>query len=516
MLKQTLGVGVLLFGLTLPVMAQDAPPASYDFENVTLAETTENSFGITAQIPSDWVSAGNGIYLPEGTMGEFFVALQAAPVSMDDLLLSLSMQYLTDEPPTPIETATLGNFEWDIYRYSAENPLGEVWIQLAVTEAGNNAMLAMVQGMGEGEEASYENVFLPMVESVRVASSDVEVTREPVPYLEEEVTFQSGDITLAGTLTLPETEGPYIAVVLVSGSGPQDRNESITGVALQPFYLIADHLTRNGIAVLRYDDRGVAESEGDFSAAVMSDFASDASAAIDYLATRSEIDPARIGLLGHSEGGALSPMVARQNEHLAFIVSMAGTAVSGADVLILQNELVMAASGGTPELVESQRNFITAFIPLILNDDYDGARQLTVDTLLEQYEMMDIQVANVQLLAEQTAEQSMATYMNDWFRSFLSYNPADDFTHVTIPVLGLFGGKDVQVADEQNAPALEAVLTEAGNENFEIVIFENANHFFQEAETGSVEEYATLPAEFTEGFLDTISDWILENFGEGA
>ncbi|MCH7778719.1 MAG: alpha/beta fold hydrolase, partial [Gemmatimonadetes bacterium] len=168
---------------------------------------------------------------------------------------------------------------------------------------------------------------------------------EPLPYAEEEVTFHNAGITLAGTLTLPESGAPHPAVVMITGSGPQNRDEELFG--FKPFHLIADHLTRNGVAVLRYDDRGVGGSTGSVSEATTEDFARDVLAAVDFLKNRSDIDPERIGLIGHSEGGIVAPLASSMSDDVAFMVLMAGTSVSGAEILIEQGALIMRASGAT-------------------------------------------------------------------------------------------------------------------------------------------------------------------------
>jgi pimeloyl-ACP methyl ester carboxylesterase len=318
-------------------------------------------------------------------------------------------------------------------------------------------------------------------------------------------------VTLAGTLTLPPTEGPHPVVVLVSGSGPQNRDESLgVGIAIRPFRLIADALTREGVAVLRYDDRGVGESTGDFATATTSDFSTDAAAAIDYLLTREDIDPDQIGLLGHSEGGYVAAMLGASNPDLDFIISMAGPGVNGRDVLLVQNQRYMEAEGASQEEIDAQLAFVEGLIAVL--DDPEAIEALTYERTIEQVaalpEEQQAAVGDIEVYARTVAQQTAQQYSADWFESFLSYDPAPDWAQTTAPVLALFGGKDVQVDAEQNAPALEAALVEAGNEDYEIVVLPNANHLFQEAGTGAFSEYTTLPAEFTPDFLPTIIEWL--------
>jgi pimeloyl-ACP methyl ester carboxylesterase len=299
--------------------------------------------------------------------------------------------------------------------------------------------------------------------------------------------------------------------VLVSGSGPQNRDESLGGgIAMKPFRLLADALTRAGVAVLRYDDRGVGRSTGEFAAAVTADFASDAAAAIDYLLTREDINPDQIGLIGHSEGGLVAAMLGAQNEDLDFIISLAGPGVNGRDVLRLQNRRLMEAEGATQEQIDAQLAFVEDMFTVL--DDPEAMEALTYEFALEQAETLPeeqrLALGDIEQYARIAAAQTAQQYTAGWFGSFLNYDPAPDWAQTTIPVLALFGGKDVQVDAEQNAPAVEAALAEAGNEDYEVVVLPNANHLFQEAETGGLSEYATLPAEFAPDFLPTILEWL--------
>jgi pimeloyl-ACP methyl ester carboxylesterase len=336
-------------------------------------------------------------------------------------------------------------------------------------------------------------------------------------YLEEEVTFAhtagGEEITLAGTLTLPDAPGPHPAVILISGSGQQDRDEAIPFVPdYRPFQVIADHLARQGVAVLRYDDRGVGGSTGDPSLSTSADFALDAEAAIAYLQERPEIDPAQIGLFGHSEGALIAAMIAARNPDVAFVISMAGPAVSGYDLLLLQSERVLAglemnAEEQAAALVEQQQ-----VMDLVVAEDWEALEALLWETGRKQIEALPeaqrAALGDIDTFLAQQIALSMQN-MQGWMRYFLVYNPADDWAQVDVPVLALFGGLDVQVDTAQNRPALEAALAEAGNDDVTVESFANANHLFQQAITGSPNEYATLPPDFVPGFLTTISDWLL-------
>jgi pimeloyl-ACP methyl ester carboxylesterase len=416
------------------------------------------------------------------------------------------------EAPDSVGAYQGGALEWTLYQVDVSAAGVSVAVDMALAAMDGTTYVVLLQTSPEEYDALHESVFLPVLD----AFAPLEEAVEEVPYIVEEVTFGNGDITLAGTLTLPPSEGPHPAVVLVTGSGPQDRDESLVPVAtIKPFRLIADALTREGIAVLRYDDRGVGESTGDFASATTQDFASDAAVAIDYLLTRDEINPDQIGVLGHSEGGTVAAMLGANNEEVDFIISMAGTAVPGRDVLVVQNRRLMEAEGATQEQIDAQIAFLEELFPLVDAQDWDSVENLIYEQVLQQAEALPEDqrsaLGDLETYAHTTATQSMATYGTPWFPSFLNYDPGPDWAQTTVPVLGLFGGKDVQVDAEQNAPALEAALAEAGNEDYEIVVLPNANHLFQEAETGAVSEYGTLPAEFTPDFLPTIIDWLREH-----
>lgn len=337
------------------------------------------------------------------------------------------------------------------------------------------------------------------------------VTKLPTDYSAEDVTFTHSDITLAGTLTLPAKDGPHPAVILISGSGQQDRDEAIPIIpGYRPFQLIADHLTRQGIAVLRYDDRGVGQSTGDPSTATSADFAQDAEAGLTYLLSRPEINPKQIGLLGHSEGSLIAAMIAARNSNVAFVISMAGPAVSGYDLLLVQTERILRASDMTEDEVATALAEQRQALDLTVAGDWAALEALLLEVGHRQIEDLPAEqkaaLGDVDAYLQQQIAQSMIS-MQGWMRYFLTYNPSDDWAQVKVPVLALFGGLDLQVDQAQNLPAMEAAL--ANNADVTIKLFEEANHLFQKAVTGSPEEYTTLPAEFVPRFLDTIGDWIL-------
>ncbi|MGO9088445.1 MAG: alpha/beta hydrolase family protein [Candidatus Sulfotelmatobacter sp.] len=321
---------------------------------------------------------------------------------------------------------------------------------------------------------------------------------KPYPYREDEVTYDNKEqnVTLAATFTIPQGTGPFPAVVLITGSGPQDRDETLLGH--KPFLILSDYLTRHGIAVLRADDRGVGKSTGVFAKATTADFATDTEAGVAYLKTRPEVNPHEIGLIGHSEGGVIAPMIAARNKDVAFIVMMAGTGVPGDQVLAAQGEAIQVASGKSPE--EAAK---------------DAAKERELLTLVETEK--DQAVLEKELKAKLAGEvpeaqigMQIAQVTSPWFRYFLTYDPATALRKVTCPVLVLNGEKDKQVLPSQNLPPIRKALEEAGNKHFEIDELPGLNHLFQTAKTGSPAEYAEIEETMSPVALQKIADWILK------
>jgi len=341
--------------------------------------------------------------------------------------------------------------------------------------------------------------------------------RPPFPYRVEDVRFANdfAGIELAGTLTLPEGEGPFPAVVLISGSGPQDRDETLLGH--KPFLVIADHFTRRGIAVLRFDDRGVGESEGSFATATSADFATDAHAAVQYLARRPEIAADRIGLVGHSEGGLIAPMVAAHHDDVAFVVLMAGPGVPGSEILTEQGARILTANGVSQELVESNRARQERLFRVVREAPAEELAARIESELRAEIEGMGPEERAVAGVTEDQLEtvirQQVQQLSSPWFRYFLTYDPREALRRVTVPVLVVNGSLDLQVPADQNVPEIEAALREAGNHDVTVRVFEGLNHLFQPATTGSPNEYATIETTFSPEVLDVMAGWILERFG---
>lgn len=319
---------------------------------------------------------------------------------------------------------------------------------------------------------------------------------KPYPYRDEDVAYDNKlqNVTLAAILTIPQGKGPFPAVVLITGSGPQDRDESLLGH--KPFLVLSDYLTRHGIAVLRADDRGTAKSSGDFSAGTTADFATDTEAGIAYLKTRREIIPHKIGLIGHSEGGVIAPMIAARNKDVAFIVMMAGTGVPGDQVLVAQGEAIQIAGGMSPEdaakKTAKQKELLT-----LVETEKD-------QTVLEK-EMKEKLAGEV---PEAQIDMQIKQVTTPWFRYFLTYDPALALRKVTCPVLAINGSLDKQVLPDQNLPPIRKAL--ADNPHAEVDELPGLNHLFQTAKTGSPSEYAQIEETMSPVALDKMATWILK------
>jgi uncharacterized protein len=316
--------------------------------------------------------------------------------------------------------------------------------------------------------------------------------KKPYPYSEEEVSYENkpGRAKLAGTLTLPKGNGPFPAVLLITGSGQQDRDESLMGH--RPFLVLADHLTRKGIAVLRVDDRGMGGSTGEVKTATTEDFGGDVLAGVEFLKSRGkEIDIHKIGLIGHSEGGVIAPMVALRSHDVAFIVMMAGTGVPGDEILMAQIEAISKVAGVPAATIAK---------------NLDAERQIL--DIVKQESDPKVREARLRLTP---ATAQLQAVMSPWFRFFIMYDPAPALQKITCPVLALNGELDLQVPASLNLPAIEKALKAGGNRDYEVVKLPKLNHLFQTSQTGSIEEYGKIEETIAPVALETMSAWILRH-----
>lgn len=342
--------------------------------------------------------------------------------------------------------------------------------------------------------------------------------RPPFPYAAEEVTYKNGDITLAGTLTIPPGDGPFPAVVLITGSGAQDRDETVLGH--KPFLILADHLTRHGIAVLRADDRGVGGSTGKTMESTSADFAQDALAGVRLLKAHPKIAPARIGLVGHSEGGVVAPLAASQSPDVAFIVLLAGTGVPAPELLIAQSELISRADGMSEDNIRKESAALREMIRIVQTEKDAAARGAKLREAARQVLAVtpeqDVKEAGG---PEAFVEGQAKRIDNPWFRFFIDYDPRPALREVTVPVLALNGALDLQVPVDMNLPVIEKILKESGNRDVTAKSLPGLNHLFQTAKTGSPSEYTKIEETMSPEVLQMISGWISERFaapGKGA
>jgi fermentation-respiration switch protein FrsA (DUF1100 family) len=339
--------------------------------------------------------------------------------------------------------------------------------------------------------------------------------KAPFPYLSEDVKFvnKAAGIEFTGILTMPKEGGPFPAVLLISGSGPQDRNEEIVGH--KPFLVLADYLTRRGIAVLRVDDRGVGGSGGKPMESTIEDHAGDAYAAVGYLRSRKEIDGSKIGLVGHSEGGLVAPATAIRSDNVAFIVLLAGTGVSGEEILYRQGELIALAAGASAEAAQ-KNNEVQKKLFAVLKSEPDNAaatEKLEAVVKEEQAKLSDEERKALEGL-EEAGKAQLKTITTPWFRHFLTYDPAPVLQKVKCPVLAINGEKDLQVDPKQNLPPIEAALKAGGNADFTIKELPGLNHLFQTCKTGAPSEYGQIEETFNEAALAIVGDWIVKQAGK--
>ncbi|RLS48158.1 MAG: alpha/beta fold hydrolase [Planctomycetota bacterium] len=343
--------------------------------------------------------------------------------------------------------------------------------------------------------------------------------KPPFPYDVREAAFRNtlDGVDLAGTLTLPQGAGPWPAVVLVSGSGQQDRDETL--MDHKPFLVLADALSRAGIAVLRYDDRGVGGSGGDPTKATSVDFARDAEAAIDWLKERPDIDPARIGVVGHSEGGLIAALLAARRTDLAGIVMLAGTGVDGGQILVSQGELVLKSEGlGGADQIRRSRIMQEAMIDAVRgSDDASDPAALAAQAgtriradLGDEMETAD-DAAKAQLDA--AIADGLRRLTAPWFRFFIGHDPATALAKVSCPVLAIIGEKDVQVDPTLNLPAIRQALAAGGNTDATVEELPGLNHLFQTCTTGAVSEYDRIEETLAPLAIDTVRDWLVKRLG---
>ncbi len=355
--------------------------------------------------------------------------------------------------------------------------------------------------------------FLPLVlkkvDKVEVFKRPQE-PKPPFPYKAEDVSFEnkSAGITLSGTLTMPKTGKPFPAVLLITGSGKQNRDEEIFNH--KPFLVIADYLTRRGIAVLRVDDRGAGKSTGDFSTATSQDFAGDALAGVEFLKSNKSINPKEIGLIGHSEGGMIAPMVAVKSSDVAFIVLLAGPGLSGDQILLKQTATIDKLEGAPDSIIEKDTSFKSKLLNVIKKDTGQKQIDYNFEIIVTDYYNTLSEREKTEAGSSDNLLRTLMIYTTPWWKFFIRYNPVPTLEKVKCPVLALDGSKDVQVPPEEDLAAIKSALEKGGNKNFEIHEIPGLNHLFQDAKTGAPSEYSQIEETFSPKALKLIGDWILK------
>ena len=334
---------------------------------------------------------------------------------------------------------------------------------------------------------------------------------EPFPYLIEEVKFKNVEeegVELAGTLTLPEKGKTLATLVLISGSGPQDRDETIFDH--KPFWVIADYFTRRGYAVLRYDDRGIGKSTGTFPTATTADFAEDTKAAVNYLQSREDLDPNRIILVGHSEGGMIAQMVAAEREDIAMVVSLAGPGIPCADLLVLQNDALGTQAGFSEKKLARNRNFNQKIYEICATDldgnDFNNKIRYECNGFFEQMDEEEKKAYGNN--KHQFYFKTVLGINTPWFRYFSKYDPYPYLLKIKQPFLALNGSKDLQVTAQENLDGIETALEEGICTDFKTIELESLNHLFQKAETGDPSEYQNISETFSIEALEEMLKFI--------
>ncbi len=433
--------------------------------------------------------------------GAIVIAGTELGILVDFTMKADSLSATIDIPQQGAKGLALTAVRWESPRIHFELPAGP---GLAVFDGA----LRGDSVTGSFRQAGFAGIFYLTPAAVK---PEVPAAEEVVPYRQEEVVFHDGDVRLAGTLTTPAGTGPFPALVMITGSGPQNRDEELFG--FKPFRIIADYLTRRGIAVLRYDDRGVGGSSGNLEKSTTADFADDVAAAVELLKQRKEVESRLIGLCGHSEGGIVAPLVASRSKDVAFIILLAGPAIPGHAIITYQIEQLARAGGATDEEVQRALQMEDhIFAAVRTGEGWDAVRQ----------ELRGEAAKSLQRLTpdERAAIQDTAAFINariepqiagaesPWFKYFIDYDPAPALRSVRCPVLAIFGELDKQVPPALNEKPMREALASAGNPQDTVVVMPKANHLFLSASTGSPTEYATLTKEFVPGFLDLINSWL--------
>jgi len=451
----------------------------------------------------------------EGAAGEWKGSLDVGPVTLrlalhveaeEDGGLSAVFDSLDQGASLPVDEITFGD---GALRFKIDRIGGTF-------EGTMNDDGSAVEGTWSQGGRSFPLTFYRTAEPFALARP--QTPEPPFPYQSRDITFpnETEGITLAGTLLTPDGDGPFPAVVFVSGSGAQDRDEALMGH--RPFLVIADALARRGIASLRYDDRGFGESGGDHLGSTVDDFATDAEAALETLAAQPKIDPKAVGILGHSEGGLIGPKVAAHDEAVDFLVLLAPPGEPLPALLQRQARALMKLQGVDQALIDDamvaqKKSLALIADPSIPTDELRERLETSAEARRAEYSEEQQAALN---LDDGSIRQELQVGTSPWFRSLMREDPAVALHKVKVPVLALFGGKDFQVDPQVNSQALRTALEQAGDDDVTIRILPGLNHLFQHAESGSISEYGTIEETISPEVLQLVGDWIEARFGHSV
>ena len=451
------------------------------------------SFNASAQSDDDWSGAWNGaLTTPGGTMR------LVIEIETDDALMTGTLESIDQAPGQKI-------------------PLSSIAVEDGVLAFAIDRIGARYEGRYNSDNTSFEGEFFQGMQfelnfsrgtgdtAELAAPNRPQYPTDPLPYIVEEVMIPNPDapgVSLAGTLTRPDTNDSYPVVILISGSGPQDRNQDVFGQ--KTFLVLADYLTRSGVAVLRYDDRGTAESTGDFSTATSADFTSDTIAIVNYLAARSDMNLSGIGLVGHSEGGLIAPIAAGQSALIDFVVLLAGPGVPSRDLVLTQSRRFAMFRGTDEETLARIMEIQVRLADITIAPTSQDDARVEIEAFLTEDLMSSVgdDPAN--------RDNAITSVLSPWYRYFMRHDPAPYLAALDIPVLVLNGSLDMQVEAADNLAGMREHL--AGTPDTTILELEGLNHMFQTAETGSMMEYAQIEETFAPSALVLISDWIQTRF----
>lgn len=481
----------LIVGIVLAIIPQTVKSQS----SISLIEFESDVFALRGQRPEGWTQVIPGVFARSNSATDAtLIVLQSTTVHRVEFEQRLASQLQIEALPEPENQLVSASFRWDLYRFRSNvgGQAIEVSLALTLSEEDERTYMVMLQSDDDQHDLLREEVLLPVVTSLDPLSPNTVEHK----YRSEDITFSHDDVTLAGTLTIPEGDGPFPSVVIISGSGPSLRSGSILPLADYEIYTtLADKLTQNGIIVLRYDDRGVGGSGGDYSSATLDDFAYDSGAAVAYLLERDEVDSDRIGLIGHSEGGIIAPQTVANREDIAFVITIGGPALEMTQVLAEQNRVLFSSIGVDTETAEA----IAAQFPRIQGAYISGDRVLLREEVSHLIELQTGSIPSNVMLDQGVAQIEMVGSLGYW-----TYDVAGMWQRVALPILAVYGEKDTQVSAVQNAPAMVGLLGDQAT----VITINDMNHVFQEADTGLPNEYGQLVLEPMPELVQTLVDWV--------